>query len=196
VTGAALSATWPRLPAGAVIVLVAAAFFGISMLLGTSRGVLRRWRMHHVLVRRVARQHLLRAIYECLEQAGPGAMMDVPLTRGVAIRDIQARRTWTEAALQRQIRRLMRADLVDGQGETVRLTPAGIEEARRVVRNHRLWELYLITQADVAPSHVDRDADEIEHVLGRAQVAELEQLLAAAGGAAVPRSPHPLVGAP
>lgn len=197
VTGAALSATWPRLPAGAVIVLVAAAFFVISMLLGTSRGVLRRWRIHHLLVRRVARQHLLRAIFECQEQAEPGAPTgDVP-ARDVAFQDIQARRRWTEAALRRQLRRLLRAGLVAWRGDAVRLTPAGLEEARRVVRNHRLWELYLITQADVAPSHVDRDADEIEHVLGRVQVAELEQLLAASGGtSAVPRSPHPLVGAP
>ncbi len=65
--------------------------------------------------------------------------------------------------------------------------------ARRVVRNHRLWELYLITHADIAPSHVDRDADQLEHVLGDAMVEKLEGLLAAKQlPPAVPPSPHRL----
>jgi hypothetical protein len=35
--------------------------------------------------------------------------------------------------------------------------------ARR--RNHALWEQYLISYADVAPSHVDWSVDQVEHVL-------------------------------
>jgi manganese/zinc/iron transport system permease protein len=62
--------------------------------------------------------------------------------------------------------------------------------ADRVVRNHRLWELFLIRHADIAASHVDRDADLVEHVLGEESVAELEQVLAR--GDATPQSPHPL----
>ncbi|MHC5005006.1 MAG: iron dependent repressor, metal binding and dimerization domain protein [Planctomycetota bacterium] len=57
-----------------------------------------------------------------------------------------------------------------------------------MARNHRLWELYLITHADVAPSHVDRDADQIEHVLDPALVARLEAQLGLATH--VPPSPH------
>jgi len=53
----------------------------------------------------------------------------------------------------------------------------GVTLARRVTRNHRLWETYLITYADVAPSHVDRDADMVEHVLGPAMTRELEKIL-------------------
>ena len=37
-----------------------------------------------------------------------------------------------------------------------------------------LWEMYLITHADIAPSHVDHSADMIEHVLGGELVAKLE----------------------
>ena len=67
------------------------------------------------------------------------------------------------------------------------MTDIGSAEASRVVRNHRLWEMYLITYADIAPSHVDRDADMIEHVLGRNLVAKLESLLDATK---LPQSPH------
>jgi Mn-dependent DtxR family transcriptional regulator len=75
------------------------------------------------------------------------------------------------------------------------LSEAGLEAAIQVTRNHRLWELYLIEYADVAPSRVDRDADTLEHVLGEQMVGELEaklQRLRMAGTAVVPPSPHPI----
>jgi manganese/zinc/iron transport system permease protein len=53
--------------------------------------------------------------------------------------------------------------------------------------------MYLITHADIAPSHVDRDADQIEHVLESQLIERLEQLVAADAAAHdLPRSPHPL----
>jgi manganese/zinc/iron transport system permease protein len=61
--------------------------------------------------------------------------------------------------------------------DSVQFTDTGLSEARRLVRNHRLWELYLIRHADVAPAHVDREADRIEHVLDRRIVEELEDIL-------------------
>ena len=77
--------------------------------------------------------------------------------------------------------------------EVVRLTPAGAAQALRIVRNHRLWELYLIRHAEVATSRVDRGADRIEHVLGPDLVAELEaQLERQPDAAAVAASPHAL----
>jgi manganese/zinc/iron transport system permease protein len=62
------------------------------------------------------------------------------------------------------------------EGRHWALTEEGECEAAQVARNHRLWELYLITHADIAPEHVDRDADMIEHVLAPELIARLEQL--------------------
>ena len=58
-----------------------------------------------------------------------------------------------------------------------RLTEAGLEEARRVVRNHRLWELFLSRRLELATDHIHRDAEEMEHTLPPSIVAELEQML-------------------
>ena len=57
------------------------------------------------------------------------------------------------------------------------LTNEGLEEAKRVVRNHRLWELFLTTEAKLASDHVHADAEYIEHVLPRDVLARLEQML-------------------
>jgi manganese/zinc/iron transport system permease protein len=96
--------------------------------------------------------------------------------------------------LQRLIAVAKREDHVDYcDGKRLRLSESGFGEAARITRNHRLWEMYLIRHADVAPGHVDRDADAVEHVLGPGLVRQLEDELARRGKPlAVPPSPHAL----
>ena len=64
-----------------------------------------------------------------------------------------------------------------------------MSEAIRLTRQHRLWELYLMTHADIAASRVDREADAIEHVLEPEVIIELEALLDK-NYPQLPRSPH------
>ena len=193
--GACLSALVPRLPAGAIIVIVSSCFFSLSLLLGRRRGVWVRWMDHHRLRRSIARQHLLRALFERQELFGVAVLVPHTLdaaSGGVSIVDLQKARSWSPQQLRRELVRAERDGLVYSVHEgQFGLTPRGWDEARRFVRRHRLWELYLITHADVAPSHVDRDADQIEHVLPPSVIAELESLLASEqAGQSVPPSPH------
>jgi manganese/zinc/iron transport system permease protein len=46
-----------------------------------------------------------------------------------------------------------------------------------MVRNHRLWELYLTNAAQLAPDHVHDDAEEVEHLIGEETVRMLEKQL-------------------
>ncbi|MGB0415045.1 MAG: iron chelate uptake ABC transporter family permease subunit [Coraliomargarita sp.] len=193
--GASLSALAPRLPAGALIVLVAAAGFLFSMLLGSERGVLVRWLRQHRLKRRIGRQHLLRALYEILE--ADGDVVEGVRIRPVAFRQVRGRRTWSDQHLRRYIQQAYQDGLLESQtkADAIVLTEAGLEAAAQVTRNHRLWELYLIEYAEVATSRVDRDADAVEHILGEKMVTELETKLLKlrmVGGHEVPASPHPI----
>ena len=63
------------------------------------------------------------------------------------------------------------------EGNVIFFTPTGWQRACEIVRNHRLWELYLTNAAQFAPDHVHEDADKIEHVLGTETVRELERRL-------------------
>ncbi|MFT5837127.1 MAG: manganese/zinc/iron transport system permease protein [Candidatus Azotimanducaceae bacterium] len=191
--GASLSAFFPRLPAGAVIVLVAAACFLMSMLIGTERGVLIRFLRQLKLKDRTGRQHLLRALYEIIEA---GRSEGELVVRAVPFRQIRGRRTWSDSQLRTYIRRAYNDGLIAAptKEDTILLTEAGLAEAAQVTRNHRLWEMYLIEYADVATSRVDRDADRVEHVLGEKMVARLESQLQTyrSAGSLVPQSPHPI----
>ena len=125
-------------------------------------------------------------MYEVLESTA-GVSADQTISSEKLLRQ----RSWSPARLQREIRRAQRARLLKSADGQICFTKQGFDEAARLTRQHRLWELYLITYADVAPGQVDRDADAIEHVLEPEVVAELESLLEQED-AAVPASPHRL----
>lgn len=183
-----LSRGWPT---GPLIVLVAAAIFGVSMLAAPKRGLIADLVRRASLRRRIAVQNLLRDAYESVEQQGdPGAPW--------AIEEASRNGRSTAWALARA----MRQDLVARTDRGYVLTKEGQLTAARVVRAHRLWELYLIEQAEIAADHVDRDADQIEHVLPASVIADLEarlahegRLPAAFGAHDVPASPHPIASA-
>jgi manganese/zinc/iron transport system permease protein len=156
--------------------------FGLSAMFGARRGAIVRAVESVRLRRRSERQHLLRAIFEAREsQRGGGP---------VAAAEILRRRAWHEADLRRALRRAARDGLARSMPAGILLTGEGESEARRMVRNHRLWELYLVRHAEVAASHVDRDADLIEHVIGRDLANALEAALES-GASEVPASVHP-----
>ncbi|TVQ59083.1 MAG: iron ABC transporter [Phycisphaerales bacterium] len=182
--GGALSASLPAMPTGPVVVCVAAACFIVSIVLAPRRGALA-----HALRRRrtnaaVARDHLYRAIYE-LEERTPTRAQPIP------IEHLSAMRAWSPRHARRILNRAVRRGDAQRINGACALTDQGRAHAARLVRNHRLWEMYLITHADLAPGHVDRVADEVEHVLDQELVARLEAQLARDGlPTDTPQSPH------
>ncbi|MCG8648315.1 MAG: metal ABC transporter permease [Pirellulales bacterium] len=179
--GASLSALFPNLPSGAMIVLVCAGCFGFSMIFGSSRGILVRYRRRRNLNRSIAQQHLLRAIYELCESGSQ--------RKSATFRKLQGKRSWTANQLRWSIGLAERAGWVTQLADQVSLTARGAVEAKRLTREHRLWELYLIAYADTAPARVDRQADRIEHVLEPELIAELEMRLEREQQS-IPSSPH------
>jgi manganese/zinc/iron transport system permease protein len=193
--GGLVSALFDKLPAGAVIVLAAVACFALSMTLGTKRGLVVRWLDGRRVALQVARQHLLRAIYEWCESKAGVVSPNVPglLDRHVRLEEIAAANQWSPGRVRHLLRLGQRLDLVrKGQlPGTVYLSPRGKTEAQQVTRNHRLWETYLLRHADIAPQHIHHNADAIEHVVDPDVVRELEVALAAQGDSMfVPADPE------
>jgi manganese/zinc/iron transport system permease protein len=192
--GSAISALMANLPAGAVIVLTAALLFLISLTFGTARGLIRQMVERSWLKARVARENLLRVLYE-LDEEGRLAERMGGAARGHSdghhFEDLLARRSWGRGELHRTIRSARNAGLA-AAGDRCTLTEKGEKEAARIVRKHRLWEAYLIAHADIAPSQVDWGADEIEHVLDKEMLEELEKMLPEMDAGRVPPSPHAL----
>lgn len=182
--GASASAAAPRLPTGALIVCVCGTVFAFSLLFAPARGLLAATARRARLRRSIARQRLLRAIYE-FEESG---------ARDVAPARLVALRSWSSREVRALLARAARAGEAEASPAGWRLTERGRREGARFTRNHRLWERYLIAFADVAPGQVDRAADDVEHALGADIVATLEASLTPppTPSPAVPPSPHPI----
>src|SRR3954470_5616533 len=74
------------------------------------------------------------------------------------------------------LRRLESAGLIEyGVGQGAQLTEDGIAQARRVIRRHRLVELFLTRVLGLDWSEVDAEADALEHAISP----RLKQALAA-----------------
>jgi len=198
--GVLLSASAERLATGPMIVLTGAFLFAISLVFGSRRGVgWQLWR-HRAAILHKGELDLLRACYEQIERSAPENEVthssDNTSTNDLTTVPIQASALVTARSWSRKrVDQLLRFAISDGllrfcSDGKYRLTASGTRRAADAVRNHRLWELYLIHFADVALSRVDRDADQIEHILEPTQIEQLEALLKQTTSKVVPASPH------
>lgn len=169
--GALVSASVPRLPTGPVIVLISSTLLVLSLLVAPGRGLLWSWLEDRRLVRRIQRENLLKDLYVIGERQGDAWRTGVPWPQLMGVRG-QARHE-----LGRAVRRLRRGGWLAEVGDRIRLTESGLRAARAIVRKHRLWELYLTRQLELAADHVHRDADAMEHTLSDEAVAFLEEKL-------------------
>ena len=187
--GSLISAQYKDFPAGATIVLVATGLFGISFVFGKERGLLRLYWKQLILNKKMGRQHFMRAVFELQEIKGSGngeVVQNLP----ISWRDLKGHRSWSvKELLKLRHQAEQEGHLEECDSQTIALSEAGFGEAYRITRNHRLWELFLIEHADIAATHVDRDADAVEHILSPSMVRSLEAQLNLRD---LPHSPHRL----
>jgi len=178
--GAFLSFLGPSFPTGPFMVLSSTAIFTLAFLFGPRHGVVVRWWRQRSRSARVGRENTLKSIYHVLESRDFKG-------EGVSLREMAERRHETVEEAARQAATLRRHGLatLHEEGNVIFLTPEGWQGACNIVRNHRLWELYLTNAAQIAADHVHDDAEKIEHVLGDETVRQLERRLAYAT-----RDPH------
>lgn len=168
--GAFFSYIGRNFPTGPFMVLSAGLVFLLALALAPRHGIVTRWWRHRSRSARIARENTLKAIYHLLEA-------DDFRRESVGLEELaQAKRQTLEEA-EKEIRALLQNQLASRHQQAVSFTRAGWQRASEIVRNHRLWELYLTNAAHLAPDHVHEDAEKIEHILGEETVLRLEKRL-------------------
>ena len=104
-----------------------------------------------------------------------------PTRRSSDLSDLAKIRAFPPDFFKRELSRLLKQNLVeklnDTNIQTWQLTPSGLKEAERVVRLHRLWELYLSQHLNLPSDHIHNDAEAIEHIITPELEKELLDLL-------------------
>jgi manganese/zinc/iron transport system permease protein len=178
VLGAFVSFIGPNLPTGPLMVMGASGIFCLAFFFAPRHGVIARWWRQRSTAGRTQRENTLKAIYHVWEN--DGAMQE-----GITLQSLAERRRKTLEEAVKDVKVLSRHGLATIDGPMVYFTPMGRLRSAEIVRNHRLWELYLTNTANIAADHVHDDAEKIEHVLGEDMVRQLERKLGYAS-----RDPH------
>jgi manganese/zinc/iron transport system permease protein len=168
-SGAYISYIAPGMPTGPWMVVVSSmiAFFSFFFApLGVIRGSIRHSRRN----RKVADENILKIFYHIGES-------DANFTAPRTASDLLGYRKMRPASLQSGLKRLARQGFVTCKNRQWQLTPSGFERAKKVVRLHRLWELYLSDFMAIAPDHVHDNADTMEHFITPEIEAQLEKHL-------------------
>jgi ABC-type Mn2+/Zn2+ transport system permease subunit len=154
--------TSTNLPTGPTLVLCSGFMFVVALLFSRRSGLARKWWRWLQHGQRIRREDALKAIYRQLEGRG-FSPPEVPAGEAPCI--------------LRDLRTLVRHGLGSWQNGVFTFTADGLHEASRMVRNHRLWELYLTQRAGFADDHVHDSAEQMEHLLAEENIADMMRVL-------------------
>lgn len=168
VLGTVVSQVGPRMPTGPLIVLAATAVFLVSLLFAPRRGLLARLIRFARNRQRLVRERALRALYELAEEARDAAA-------AFSLAELERRRGLSGRSLPSVLAGLRREGLVTVGPDRFALTETGLHKAYRLVREERLYELFLMHEAELGARVVDRDGR--GPVFPPGVAAELEALL-------------------
>jgi len=168
--GAYISYTAPSMPTGPWIVIVVSTLALLSFFLAPRKGILNRHFKQKRFQRTIQDENVLKALYQLGEEN-----KNFYLQR--YIDEIIRKRKLHPQRLMASLHRLFAQGYVERSGKLWGLTEEGKARAQRIVKIHRLWELYLTTHVNIAPDHVHEDADTIEHFLTPELEADLERIL-------------------
>ena len=169
-SGAYISYIQPAMPTGPWIVIVISMIAFISFFFAPGRGIISRLFRQRTIRRTINDENILKALYQLGEE-------DKNFLQKRLAEDIVKRRRMPVDQMTNILKRLDTQGYVERDGNGWKMTEEGKTRAKRIVKIHRLWELYLTTELRIAPDHVHDDADTIEHLLTPELEAELERLL-------------------
>jgi manganese/zinc/iron transport system permease protein len=163
ILGTYVSFVLPQMPTGPWVVVFLSLFALISFLVSPKSGMLFRYVARRKYLRKTHRDHLMKALYKAQEEG----------TAGLSIEEIYQLYPYQKSEIDQSINHLIKAHFIAKNQLFIQLTQTGISDAMRIVRLHRLWELYLNESMNIAPDHVHESAEQLEHLI----TPELEALL-------------------
>ncbi len=154
--GVYISSLALSMPTGPWIVMVLSIIAIMAFVFAPGKGMLQRSRKRKAHQQKVRRENLLKLFYSLGEKNKEQLYSRPQLLRS---RRFQGRE------LELLLSRMTEKGLLLRKENRYGLTATGQSEATRVVRLHRLWELYLNERMNIAPDHVHHDAEAIEHII-------------------------------
>lgn len=168
--GAYISFVAPSMATGPWMVVVSSFIAFFSFFFAPEVGIISRSKMQKNRSRVILEENILKIFYQYGERKSDFGL-------GITLSDLLEVRPMKAELLKKALRKLMRKNLLIEKNDTWHLSKEGISKGARVVKLHRLWELYLTQYADMAPQHVHENAELMEHIITPELEMELERQL-------------------
>ncbi len=136
---------------GPAMAVTATLFYVFTVIFAPGKGLIAKAVRRQQLQIRIDREDILKAIYRTSQSGG------VPT---IALREKLevSRLNWRRALRYLRRRALLLPD-------SLQLTTKGEDGAKRLVRAHRLWETYLVSEVGLNKEQIHPDAERYEHLL-------------------------------
>lgn len=164
--GSFISFTAPNMPTGPWIVMCLSFMAMFSLFFAPKRGILARINRQRKNRRKIISENLLKSFYHLLESTKN-------FDQSFSKKQLLAQRDFPDSEFKEALNTLTRKYFVLAQDNEFSLSKRGLEEAKRVVRLHRLWEMYLTERMRLKADHIHPNAETIEHII----TPEIEELL-------------------
>lgn len=168
-SGAYVSFAAPSMPTGPWIVMIISAIALVSFFIAPQRGIISRSFQQRRFQNSMMEENLLKEMYHLEEKSA----QEQPYTEQQLLEE----RYFPDAVLRKTLKRLKKKGLVVKQDNGWLFTDAGRVRGKRVVKLHRLWEVYLSQYVRIEPDHLHEDAETIEHIITPELEARLESML-------------------
>lgn len=170
ISGAYISYVAPAMPTGPWIVMVVSILALVSFFIAPEKGILYKLIRQSNIRKRILLENILKLFYQLGE-------LDQDIFKNRSTEELLQKRPFKIPALHKGLKVLTRQGFLARNGQMWQLTNEGENKGRRIVKLHRLWEVYLTEYLRIAPDHVHEDADNIEHILTPELERRLENLL-------------------
>jgi manganese/zinc/iron transport system permease protein len=147
--------------------VAAGLIFLLVFLFAPRHGLISRMLSQALLSLKITRDDILGFLYRYRELASPGAspLHIDDVRKGLKLGGSARVAFWD----------LKRQGLLAAEDQSLRLTKAGEQEGRKLVRSHRLWEAYLCDQLGACATDVHLPAHKLEHYTDAAMQSRLDQ---------------------
>lgn len=169
IMGAFISYLTPS-PTGPWIVMVLSLVATASFFLAPKKGIISRGLRHWRFKRKIVEENILKTLYQINEQNNT---LNFSFTK----EEILGRRKMNALDLEEGLNRLTSQGYLIIENDGFKFTNQGKRKGQRILKLHRLWEVYLTKYMNIAPDHVHDDADSIEHIITPELEKKLEEEL-------------------
>ncbi len=158
------------MPTGPWIVVVVSFIAFFSFFFAPEKGIIPLAKLQKRNQQKITDENILKGLYHLRED-------EKHLKQTFTFSELLEKRPMQEDRFQKSIRRLAKKGLIKLDNRSLDLTENGLILAKRVVKLHRLWELYLSEFLNKSPDQVHDEAETIEHLITPELEKQLEERL-------------------